>query len=318
MFALNFSLDNISLMGLTIAVGFVVDDAIVVVENIYRHVEDGMTPFEAALKGSGEIAFTVVSISVSLVAVFIPILLMGGVIGRVFREFALTVTASIAISARVSLTLGPMLCARFMRPKTGAAHGRLYRRIEAAFDAMLAGYRRSLDVALRHQAIMLGVFLATIAITVVMAIQIPKGFFPIQDTGLISGVSEASQEVSPYEMMRLQQELGEIILRIPTCRRWDRRPVPPTAPLTVITVSTATIDCARSPPCGGTRTMLPRNADIFTRYRQGAVMSLGPKAGATASRGGGRFLGWTCRRRPGSRRLVLMWWTAPAPGIEVP
>ena len=214
MFALNFSLDNISLMGLTIAVGFVVDDAIVVVENIYRHVEDGMTPFEAALKGSGEIAFTVVSISVSLVAVFIPILLMGGVIGRVFREFALTVTASIAISALVSLTLAPMLCARFMRPKTGA-HGRLYRRIEAGFDAMLAGYRRTLDVALRHQAIMLGVFLATVAITVVMAIQIPKGFFPIQDTGLISGVSEASQEVSPHEMMRLQQELGEIILRDP-------------------------------------------------------------------------------------------------------
>jgi multidrug efflux pump subunit AcrB len=203
MFALNFSLDNISLMGLTIAVGFVVDDAIVV-----------MTPFEAALKGSGEIAFTVVSISVSLVAVFIPILLMGGVIGRVFREFALTVTASIAISALVSLTLAPMLCARFMRPKTGA-HGRLYRRIEAAFDAMQTGYRHTLDVALRHQAVMLAVFLATVAITVVMAIQIPKGFFPIQDTGLISGVSEASQEVSPQEMMRLQQELGEIILRDP-------------------------------------------------------------------------------------------------------
>jgi hydrophobe/amphiphile efflux-1 (HAE1) family protein len=214
MFALNFSLDNISLMGLTIAVGFVVDDAIVVVENIYRHVEDGMTPFEAALKGSGEIAFTVVSISVSLVAVFIPLLLMGGIIGRVFREFALTVTAAIAVSALVSLTLAPMLCARFMRPKTGA-HGRVYLRIEAAFDAMLAGYRATLDAALRHQAITLGVFLATIAITVVMAIQIPKGFFPIQDTGLISGVSEASQEVSPQEMMRLQQELGEIILRDP-------------------------------------------------------------------------------------------------------
>jgi hydrophobe/amphiphile efflux-1 (HAE1) family protein len=215
MYALNFSLDNISLMGLTIAVGFVVDDAIVVVENIYRHVEEGMTPFEAALKGSGEIAFTVVSISISLVAVFIPLLLMGGIIGRVFREFALTVTASIAISALVSLTLAPMLCARFMRQESGEAHGRLYRRIEAGFDAMLAGYRRTLDVALRHQAIMLAVFVATIAITVVMFVQIPKGFFPIQDTGLISGVSEASQEVSPQEMMRLQQELGAIILRDP-------------------------------------------------------------------------------------------------------
>jgi multidrug efflux pump subunit AcrB/DNA-binding FrmR family transcriptional regulator len=201
-------------MGLTIAVGFVVDDAIVVVENIYRHIEEGMAPFEAALKGSGEIAFTVVSISVSLVAVFIPLLLMGGIIGRVFREFALTVTASIAISAFVSLTLAPMLCARFMRAETGA-HGPLYRRIEAGFDTMLAGYRRTLDVALRHQRIMLAVFLATIALTVVMFIQIPKGFFPIQDTGLISGVSEASQEVSPQEMMRLQQELGEIILRDP-------------------------------------------------------------------------------------------------------
>jgi multidrug efflux pump subunit AcrB len=156
----------------------------------------------------------VVSISVSLVAVFIPLLLMGGIIGRVFREFALTVTASIAISALVSLTLAPMLCARFMRTESGA-HGRLYRGIEAGFDAMLAGYRRTLDVALRHQAIMLGVFVATITITVVMAVQIPKGFFPIQDTGLISGVSEASQEVSPFEMMRLQQELGEIILRDP-------------------------------------------------------------------------------------------------------
>ena len=214
MFLLNFSLDNISLMGLTIAVGFVVDDAIVVVENIYRHVEGGMTPFEAALKGSGEIAFTVVSISVSLVAVFIPLLLMGGIIGRVFREFALTVTASIAISALVSLTLAPMLCARFMRPQS-VVHGRLYRRIEAGFDAMLTGYRRTLDIVLRHQAIMLGVFLLTVAVTVVMFVQIPKGFFPIQDTGLISGVSEASQEVSPQEMMRLQQELGAIILRDP-------------------------------------------------------------------------------------------------------
>jgi HAE1 family hydrophobic/amphiphilic exporter-1 len=214
MYALNFSLDNISLMALTIAVGFVVDDAIVVVENIYRHIEHGTSPLEAALKGSREIAFTVVSISVSLVAVFIPLLLMGGIIGRVFREFALTVTAAVAVSALVSLTLTPMLCARFMRPPA-RRHGSLYRAVEAGFDAMLAGYRRTLDVALRHQAITLVVFLATVATTVVMAYQIPKGFFPIQDTGLISGVSEASQEVSPWEMMRLQQQLGAIILRDP-------------------------------------------------------------------------------------------------------
>jgi hydrophobe/amphiphile efflux-1 (HAE1) family protein len=214
MFMFNFSLDNISLMGLTIAVGFVVDDAIVVVENIYRHVEDGLSPLEAALRGSREIAFTVLSISLSLVAVFIPLLLMGGIMGRVFREFALTVTTSIAVSALVSLTLAPMLCARFMRLQT---HGRgpLSAAIEAGLDAMLAFYRRTLDVVLRHQAIVLAVFVLTMALTVVMMIQSPKGFFPIQDTGLISGVSEASQEVSPYEMMRLQQELGAIILRDP-------------------------------------------------------------------------------------------------------
>jgi hydrophobe/amphiphile efflux-1 (HAE1) family protein len=214
MFMLNFSLDNISLMGLTIAVGFVVDDAIVVVENIYRHIENGDSPFEAAVKGSREIAFTVLSISLSLAAVFIPLLLMGGVIGRVFREFALTVTASIAVSALVSLTLAPMLCSRFMREQA-REHGRVYRVIEAGFDAMLAFYRRTLDVVLRHQAIVLCVFFLTMALTVVMEIEAPKGFFPIQDTGLISGVSQASQEVSPYEMMRLQQELGAIILRDP-------------------------------------------------------------------------------------------------------
>jgi hydrophobe/amphiphile efflux-1 (HAE1) family protein len=212
MFVLGFSLDNISLMGLTIAVGFVVDDAIVEVENMYRHVENGASPFDAALVGSGEIRFTVLSISLSLIAVFIPLLLMSGVIGRVFREFALTVTAAIVVSAFVSLTLAPMLCSRFMRLQT-KQHGRLYGIIEAGFDAMLAGYRRTLDIVLRHQAVVLCVFFATVALTVYLAIDAPKGFFPIQDTGLISGVSQASQEVSPQEMMRLQQELGAIILR---------------------------------------------------------------------------------------------------------
>jgi hydrophobe/amphiphile efflux-1 (HAE1) family protein len=214
MFVLGFSLDNISLMGLTIAVGFVVDDAIVEVENMYRHVENGASPFDAALVGSGEIRFTVLSISLSLIAVFIPLLLMSGVIGRVFREFALTVTAAIVVSAFVSLTLAPMLCSRFMRLQT-KQHGRLYGIIEAGFDAMLAGYRRTLDIVLRHQAVVLCVFFATVALTVYLAIDAPKGFFPIQDTGLISGVSQASQEVSPQEMMRLQQELGAIILRDP-------------------------------------------------------------------------------------------------------
>jgi hydrophobe/amphiphile efflux-1 (HAE1) family protein len=214
MYLMHFSIDNLSLMALTIAVGFVVDDAIVVVENIYRHVEHGERPFEAALKGSREIGFTVVSISCSLIAVFIPLLLMSGIIGRLFREFALTVTASIAVSALVSLTLAPMMCSRFMKrePET---HGRIYRVIEGGFTAMLAFYRRTLDVVLRHQAITLGVFFATMALTLVMAMEIPKGFFPIQDTGLIQGFGEAAQQTSPEEMMRLMHNLGDVILRDP-------------------------------------------------------------------------------------------------------
>jgi hydrophobe/amphiphile efflux-1 (HAE1) family protein len=212
-YLLGFSLDNLSLMALTIAVGFVVDDAIVVVENIYRHVEDGVEPFEAAVTGASEIGFTVISISMSLIAVFIPLLLMGGIIGRLFREFALTVTASIAVSAVVSLTLGPMLAARFMRRQT--EHGRVFHAFEAVFDASLAGYRRTLDIALAHQRITLAVFLGTLALTGVMFIEIPKGFFPNEDTGLIFGLSEAAQDVSPKEMMRLQEELAAVILRDP-------------------------------------------------------------------------------------------------------
>ncbi len=214
MYLLNFSLDNISLMALTISVGFVVDDAIVVVENIYRHIENGESPFEAALNGSREIGFTVLSISLSLVAVFIPLLLMGGIIGRLFREFALTVTASIAVSALVSLTLAPMLCSRFMRPPTHD-HGRIFRIIERGFDGLLSFYQRTLDVALRHQALTLAIFFVTMATTGVMMFQIPKGFFPIQDIGLINGISEAAQGISPEEMKRLQLELGEVILRDP-------------------------------------------------------------------------------------------------------
>jgi HAE1 family hydrophobic/amphiphilic exporter-1 len=214
MYLMHFSIDNLSLMALTIAIGFVVDDAIVVVENIYRHVEHGEAPFTAALKGSREIGFTVLSISFSLVAVFIPLLLMSGIIGRLFREFALTVTASIAVSALVSLTLAPMMCSRFMRrePET---HSRVYRVIESGFDAMLAFYRRTLDIVLRHQAITLAVFFGTMALTLVMAIQIPKGFFPIQDTGLIQGFAEAAQQTSPNEMMRLMRNLGEVVLHDP-------------------------------------------------------------------------------------------------------
>ena len=170
-------------MALTIAVGFVVDDAIVVVENIHRHIEDGEVPFEAALNGAREIGFTVLSISCSLIAVFIPLLLMGGIIGRLFREFAMTVTASIAVSALVSLTLAPMLCSRFMRPEAHH-HGPIYRFIEAGFEAMLSFYRSTLDVVLRYQAIALAVFFATMALTGIMVYYTPKGFFPIQDIDL--------------------------------------------------------------------------------------------------------------------------------------
>jgi HAE1 family hydrophobic/amphiphilic exporter-1 len=214
MYLMNFSLDNLSLMALTIAVGFVVDDAIVVVENIYRHVEHGEAPFTAALKGAREIGFTVVSISCSLIAVFIPLLLMSGIIGRLFREFALTVTASIVVSALVSLTLAPMMCSRFMR-RAPETHGRIYRVIEGGFNAMIGFYRRTLDIVLRHQAITLGVFFATMALTAVMAIEIPKGFFPIQDTGIITGFAEAAQQTAPEETMRLMRELGAVILRDP-------------------------------------------------------------------------------------------------------
>jgi multidrug efflux pump subunit AcrB len=214
MYLFDFSLDNLSLMALTIAIGFVVDDAIVEVENVYRHIEGGAPPFEAALTGSNEIRFTVLSISASLMVVFIPLLLMGGIVGRLFREFAVTVMAAVAASAFVSLTLAPMLCSRFLR-RHSAEHGRLYRAIESGFDGMLALYRRTLDIVLRHQRATLAVFFATMALTIVLAIQIPKGFFPIQDTGIIGGLAEAAQEVSPAEMMRLQRELGAVLLRDP-------------------------------------------------------------------------------------------------------
>ncbi len=214
MYVLSYSLDNLSLMALTIAVGFVVDDAIVVVENIYRHLEEGLSPMQAALKGSSEIGFTVISISVSLVAVFIPLLLMGGIVGRLFREFAMTVTAAIAVSVVVSLCVTPMLASRFLE-REPEHHGRLYRSIEWCFEMMLAAYRRGLDIVFRHQRITLGVFLATMAVTAVMFVTIPKGFFPTQDTGLITGISVGGQDVSPAEMKRRQLALSRVIATDP-------------------------------------------------------------------------------------------------------
>jgi hydrophobe/amphiphile efflux-1 (HAE1) family protein len=209
MYLLNFSLDNLSLMALTIAVGFVVDDAIVMLENIYRHVEEGMQPMEAALKGAGEIGFTIISISLSLIAVFIPLLLMGGIVGRLFREFAMTVAIAVVVSAVVSLTLTPMLCSRFLKPVH--QHGRLYHIVEAGFNAMIGFYRRTLDIVLRHQPITLMVFFITMGLTVFLYIAIPKGFFPEQDNGLIQGISEAAQNVSFEEMSARQQAINKII-----------------------------------------------------------------------------------------------------------
>jgi HAE1 family hydrophobic/amphiphilic exporter-1 len=215
MYVLNYSLDNLSLMALTIAVGFVVDDAIVMLENVYRHIEDGLSPLEATLKGAGEIGFTIMSISISLVAVFIPILLMGGIIGRLFREFAVTMTLTIAVSAFVALTLSPTMCALFLRDEKHAKHGRLYMTIERAFDKLLAGYTHGLDFVLERQRATLIVFLLTVATTVLLYIVIPKGFFPQQDTGIIVGLTDAPQDISFEEMVRRDHQLLDIVGRDP-------------------------------------------------------------------------------------------------------
>jgi hydrophobic/amphiphilic exporter-1 (mainly G- bacteria), HAE1 family len=214
MYMVGFSLDNLSLMALTIAVGFVVDDAIVVVENIYRYVEEGHKPYEAALKGAGEIGFTVFSISLSLVAVFIPLLLMGGIIGRLMREFALTVTVTIAVSVIVSLTLTPMMCSRFLK-HSDAEPGWLNRKIGGFFDALVAGYERTLSIALKYRFITLMIFFATFGLTVYLFIIIPKGFFPVQDTGIVFAVTDAPQDVSFPEMARRQQALADVVAKDP-------------------------------------------------------------------------------------------------------
>ena len=211
MYVVGYSLDNLSLMALTISVGFVVDDAIVMIENIVRHIEDGMKPMEAALKGAGEIGFTIVSISLSLIAVFIPLLLMGGIIGRLFHEFAVTVTVTILVSAIVSLTLTPMMCSRFLKDEHHTKHGRIYVMMERFFDGMRDGYAYGLRWVLRHQFFTLMVLFATVGLTVFLFLTIPKGFFPQQDTGFIQGISEASQDISFQGMMAKQQELMKII-----------------------------------------------------------------------------------------------------------
>ena len=214
MYLMGYSLDNLSLMALTIAVGFVVDDAIVMLENIFRHIEDGMKPMDAAIKGAGEIGFTIISISASLIAVFIPLLLMGGIVGRLFREFAMTVSIAVVVSAIVSLTLTPMMCSRFLHHDSGK-HGVFYRVIERGFELMLGFYRRTLDIVLRHQFITLMVFFITLGVTGYLYVVIPKGFFPEQDTGVLVGISEGAQDISFKEMNRVQLALGDVLLQDP-------------------------------------------------------------------------------------------------------
>jgi len=206
-----FSLDNLSLMALTIGTGFVVDDAIVMIENIVRHIEDGEEPMEAALRGAREIGFTVISLTVSLVAVFIPLLFMTGLVGRMFREFALTLTIAVVTSAIVSLTLTPMMCARLLRRTEDRPRGRVSRAINDAIESTVAFYRRSLEWVLGHQVATLWITLATLAATILMYVFIPKGFLPQQDTGLIVAVTEAGQEVSFDAMKALQQRVADTV-----------------------------------------------------------------------------------------------------------
>jgi len=208
MYLCGYSLDNLSLMALTVATGFVVDDAIVVLENITRHIEDGMTPLEASLKGASEVGFTVLSMSISLIAVFIPILLMGGIIGRLFREFAMVISISIMISLAVSLATTPMMCAVLLRSDTGEGHGWFYRTSERFFDAMLEAYRRTLTIALRHPALMMLVLAAVLGLNFYLYDVIPKGFFPQQDTGRLTGSIQADQSIS-FQLM--QKKLTQFI-----------------------------------------------------------------------------------------------------------
>ena len=215
MYALGYSLDNLSLMALTISTGFVVDDAIVMIENISRYLEEGDKPMEAALKGAGQIGFTIVSLTVSLIAVLIPLLFMGDVVGRLFREFAVTLAVTIVISAVVSLTLTPMMCSRILRHNPEAQQGRFYRASEKVFVSMIAFYGRTLKWVLQFQTVTMLVALATLVLTILLYIAIPKGFFPVQDTGVIQGISQAPQSVSFAEMSRLQQQLAKIILDDP-------------------------------------------------------------------------------------------------------
>jgi multidrug efflux pump len=215
MYLLNYTLDNLSLMALTIATGFVVDDAIVVIENITRHLEAGESPFDAAMKGAAEIGFTVISISISLVAVFIPILLMGGIVGRLFREFAVALSVAIFISMVVSLTATPMMCARLLRAHKDERQGRLAQASERAFNIVQQGYEHSLGWVLRHQPLVLVVTLATMAATIYLYVRVPKGFFPQQDTGRLNGTIQADQDTSFQAMQQRIVQFESLVTQDP-------------------------------------------------------------------------------------------------------
>ena len=215
MYLAGFSINNLTLMALTVAAGFVVDDAIVMLENIARHLEEGETPLQAALKGAKQIGFTLISLTFSLIAVLIPLLFMEDVVGRLFREFAITLAVAILISLVVSLTLTPMMCARFLRQEREDDQGRFYRAAGDVIDRMIAAYDRGLHWVLRHQPLTLLVAVATLGLTVLLYLVVPKGFFPVQDTGLIQGISEAPQSISFQAMSERQQRLTEVILQDP-------------------------------------------------------------------------------------------------------
>ena len=215
MYALGYSLDNLSLMALTISTGFVVDDAIVMVENISRYIEEGQPPMQAALKGAEQIGFTIVSLTVSLIAVLIPLLFMGDVVGRLFREFAVTLAVTIVVSAIVSLTLTPMMASRILKHNPEEQQGRLFRASEHAFNSMIAFYGRTLKVVLRYQTITLFVALGTLLLTIFLYIYIPKGFFPVQDTGIIQGISQAPPSISSKAMAQKQMEIAKAVLEDP-------------------------------------------------------------------------------------------------------
>src|SRR5258705_991475 len=208
MYLIGYSLDNLSLMALTVATGFVVDDAIVVLENVTRYIEDGLSPLEAALKGANEVGFTVLSMSISLIAVFIPILLMGGIVGRLFREFAMTISISILISLAISLATTPMMCAVLLRGEPHEGHGRLYQISERFFDAMLNFYRRTLNSALVHPRSVMLILAAVLGLNFYLYDVIPKGFFPQQDTGRIVGIIQADQSIS-FQLM--QHKLTQLV-----------------------------------------------------------------------------------------------------------